>query len=45
MVLAGLAWGRLRAKLDQLQMACDGRFTARHAQAGPLAQHPAGPGG
>jgi transposase len=31
-VLAGLARGRLRAKLDQLQMACDGRFTAGHAQ-------------
>jgi transposase len=30
--LAGLARGRLRAKLDQLQMACDGRFTAGHAQ-------------
>jgi len=31
-VLAGLARGRLRAKLDDLQMACDGRFTAGHAQ-------------
>ena len=30
--LAGLARGRLRAKLDQLEMACDGRFTAEHAQ-------------
>jgi transposase len=30
--LAGLARGRLRAKLDQLEMACDGRFTAGHAQ-------------
>jgi len=30
--LAGLARGRLRAKLDDLQMACDGRFTAGHAQ-------------
>src|SRR6266851_2095089 len=31
-VLAGLARGRLRAKLDDLEMACDGRFTAGHAQ-------------
>ena len=31
-VLAGLARGRLRAKLDELEMACDGRFTAGHAQ-------------
>lgn len=31
-VLAGLARGRLRAKLDDLQLACDGRFTAGHAQ-------------
>ena len=30
--LAGLARGRLRAKLDDLAMACDGRFTAGHAQ-------------
>ena len=30
--LAGLARGRLRAKLDDLAMACDGRFTASHAQ-------------
>ena len=30
--LASLAKGRLRAKLDDLQMACDGRFTAGHAQ-------------
>jgi transposase len=30
--LADLAKGRLRAKLDELQMACDGRFTAAHAQ-------------
>ena len=30
--LAGLAKGRLRAKLDDLEMACDGRFTAGHAQ-------------
>ena len=30
--LAGLARGRLRAKLDDLEMACDGRFTAGHAQ-------------
>jgi transposase len=30
--LAELARGRLRAKLDDLQMACDGRFTAGHAQ-------------
>jgi transposase len=30
--LAGLAKGRLRAKTDALQMACDGRFTAAHAQ-------------
>ena len=27
-----LAKGRLRAKLDDLQMACDGRFTGGHAQ-------------
>jgi transposase len=31
-LLAGLARGRLRAKLDQLEMACDGRYTAGHAQ-------------
>src|SRR5215467_9562121 len=31
-VLAALARGRLRAKLDELQMACDGRFSAGHAQ-------------
>jgi transposase len=31
-VLAELARGRLRAKLDDLAMACDGRFTAGHAQ-------------
>jgi transposase len=30
--LADLARGRLRAKLSDLQMACDGRFTAGHAQ-------------
>jgi transposase len=30
--LAGLARGRLRAKPGQLEMACDGRFTAGHAQ-------------
>ncbi len=30
--LACLAKGRLRAKLDDLEMACDGRFTAGHAQ-------------
>jgi transposase len=29
--LAQLAKGRLRAKLDELQMACDGRFTGGHA--------------
>jgi transposase len=31
-VLAGLAKGLLRRKLDELAMACDGRFTASHAQ-------------
>ena len=31
-VLAGLAKGVLRRKTDELQMACDGRFTAAHAQ-------------
>jgi transposase len=31
-VLAGLARGRLRRKLDELQAACDGRFTDAHAQ-------------
>jgi transposase len=30
--LAALAKGRLRAKLDALELACDGRFTASHAQ-------------
>jgi transposase len=30
--LAGLALGVLRRKADELQMACDGRFTAGHAQ-------------
>ena len=30
--LAGLALGRLRRKTEELQMACDGRFTAAHAQ-------------
>lgn len=30
--LADLAKGRLRAKIDDLQMACDGRFTASHGQ-------------
>ena len=30
--LAQMAKGRLRAKLDDLQMACDGRFTDTHAQ-------------
>jgi len=30
--LAGLALGVLRRKTDQLQMACDGRFTDSHAQ-------------
>ena len=30
--LAGLALGVLRRKTDELQMACDGRFTAGHAQ-------------
>ena len=30
--LAGLALGRLRRKTADLQMACDGRFTAAHAQ-------------
>ena len=30
--LAGLAKGVLRRKADQLAMACDGRFTAAHAQ-------------
>ena len=30
--LAQLARGRLRAKLDDLQMACEGRFTGGHAQ-------------
>jgi integrase len=30
--LAGLARGRLRAKLDDLELACDGRFTTGHAQ-------------
>lgn len=30
--LAGRAKGRLRAKLDALELACDGRFTASHAQ-------------
>src|SRR5215813_6924439 len=29
--LAGLAKGRLRAKLDALELACDGRFAASHA--------------
>jgi len=31
-VLAGLAKGVLRRKLEELAMACDGRFTASHAQ-------------
>jgi transposase len=31
-ILAGLAKGLLRRKLDELAMACDGRFTAAHAQ-------------
>jgi transposase len=31
-VLADLAKGVLRRKTDELQMACDGRFTAAHAQ-------------
>jgi transposase len=31
-VLADLAKGVLRRKTEQLQMACDGRFTASHAQ-------------
>jgi transposase len=31
-VLAELARGVLRRKIDALQMACDGRFTASHAQ-------------
>jgi transposase len=31
-VLAELARGRLRAKLEELTMACDGRFTDTHAQ-------------
>jgi transposase len=31
-VLADLARGVLRRKTDELQMACDGRFTAAHAQ-------------
>ena len=30
--LAGLALGVLRRKTDELQMACDGRFTASHGQ-------------
>jgi transposase len=30
--LAGLAKGLLRRKTDELQMACEGRFTAAHAQ-------------
>jgi len=30
--LAGLAKGVLRRKIEDLQMACDGRFTAAHAQ-------------
>lgn len=30
--LAALAKGRLRAKLDALEMACDGRFTGAHGQ-------------
>jgi transposase len=30
--LADLALGRLRRKTEELQMACDGRFTAAHAQ-------------
>jgi transposase len=30
--LAGLAKGRLRAKLEPLELACDGRFTVSHAQ-------------
>jgi transposase len=30
--LADLALGKLRRKTDELQMACDGRFTAAHAQ-------------
>jgi transposase len=30
--LAALAKGRLRAKLDALEMACDGRFTDAHGQ-------------
>jgi transposase len=30
--LAGLAKGVLRRKIEDLQMACDGRFTASHAQ-------------
>jgi transposase len=32
LVLAGLAKGLLRRKLDELAMACDGRFTASHGQ-------------
>ena len=31
-VLANLARKRLRAKIDALQMACDGRFNDSHAQ-------------
>jgi transposase len=31
-VLAELARGVLRRKIDALQMACDDRFTASHAQ-------------
>ena len=34
--LADLALGRLRRKTEELQMACDGRFTAAHAQMGRL---------
>jgi transposase len=30
--LAGLAKGRLRVKLEPLEMACDGRFTTAHGQ-------------
>lgn len=31
-VLADLAQGRLRARIDGLQMACAGRFSLNHAQ-------------
>jgi len=38
---AGLARGKLRAKLDDLEMACDGRFTAAHARCADCTWTPA----